>query len=151
MIKGIDFKERLLAHCLKVQETALQNARQAMDEAQEEANAYGTPKDRYDGFRNQQLRRRDLYGQQLEKAMQNIDLLKRIDLEKKYKQVDFGSLVLTDSTTFLLAIGMGIVKFEGEDIAVVSMLVPISHAMRGKGVGEKFSFNNREYLIKGIV
>lgn len=148
---GIDFKKRLLAHCLDVQASALQNARQAMDEAQEEANAYGTPKDRYDGFRNQQLRKRDLYGQQLEKAMQNIDLLKRVDLEKKQLQVNFGSLVRTDSTIFLLAIGMGIVKFEGMDIAVVSMLVPISHAMKGKRVGEKFSFNNREYLIKEIV
>lgn len=150
-MKSIDFKKRLLAHCLDVQASALRNARQAMDEAQEEANAYGTPKDRYDGFRNQQLRRRDLYGQQLEKAMQNIDLLKRVDMEKKYEQANFGSLVRTDSTTFLLAIGMGIVKFEGMDIAVVSMLVPISHAMQGKGVGEKFSFNNREYLIKEIV
>lgn len=150
MMKDKTYKINLLNHCLAVQEAALTNARNTMDEAQEEANAYGAPKDRYDGFRNQQMRRRDLYVKQLEKAMLNIDLLKRVDLEKKYNVVDFGSLVITDTTTFFVVIGMGLVSFQNQDVAVISMLVPIYHHMKGKRVGEVFEFNDIEYKILEI-
>jgi hypothetical protein len=150
-MKDKTYKINLLNHCLSVQESALANARNTMDEAQEEANAYGAPKDRYDGFRNQQMRRRDLYVKQLEQAMLNIDLLKRVDLEKKHNMVDFGSLVITDSTTFFVVVGMGLVSFQNQDVAVISMLVPIYHNMKGKRVGEFFEFNDKKYKILEII
>lgn len=150
-MKDKAYKMNLLKHCLYVQEKALTNARNIMDEAQEEANAYGAPKDRYDGFRNQQMRRRDLYVKQVEQAMLNIDLLKRVDLEKRHTQVDFGSLVITDSTTFFVVVGMGLISFQKQDVAVISMLVPIYHSMKGKRVGEYFEFNKNKYKILEII
>ncbi len=150
-MKDKAYKINLLNHCLAAQEKALANARNTMDEAQEEANAYGAPKDRYDGFRNQQMRRRDLYVKQVDQAMLNIDLLKRVDLEKKHTQVDFGSLVITDSTTFFVVVGMGLVSFQNQDVAVISMLVPIFHSMKEKRVGEYFEFNTNKYKILEII
>ncbi len=145
------YKIRLIEHCLQAQETALSNARQVMDDAQEEANNYGPPKDRYDGFRNQQMRRRDLYGKRLEQAVQNISLLKSIDPMASRQSIGFGSLVVTDSTIFFVAIGMGLVQFEDEDVAVVSMLVPVYHVMKGKRVGDGFSLNENSYKVLDIL
>lgn len=150
-MKDVSYKERLVKHCLQQQQLALKNARNAMDEAQEEANAYGQPKDRYDGFRNQQLRKRDLFGKQLEQALHNIDMINKITLDKPLDHVDFGSVVITDSTTFLIAIGLGFISFEGEEVAVISMLVPLFHEMKNKRVGDSFSFKDQTYTILGII
>lgn len=150
-IRDKTFKINLLKHCLAMQESALANARNTMDEAQEEANAYGAPKDRYDGFRNQQMRKRSLYVKQVEQAMLNIDLLNRVDTKAKHDTVGFGSLVITDSTTFLVVIGMGLISFQNQHVAVISMLVPIYRNMKEKRAGEYFEFNNRKYRILKIL
>jgi hypothetical protein len=52
-----DFRRRLVMHCIQMQERTYEESQKVMREAQAEANAYGQPKDRYDGFRNQQLRK----------------------------------------------------------------------------------------------
>jgi hypothetical protein len=147
---NINLKKGLVEYCLGLQQAALNNALTAMDEAQEEANAYGPPKDRYDGFRNQQLRKRDLYGKQLEQANQNILMLNRIDLEKQHDSIDFGCMVVTDNSIFLVAVGLGLVTFEGVEVAVISMLVPIYHAMKGKRIGEQFNFRENAYQVLEI-
>lgn len=145
------YKAELVQYLIELQEQAISNARKAMDDAQEEANNYGAPKDRYDGFRNQQLRRKDLFAKQLSQAMTNLDLLNRLDETKQHHEVGFGTLVQTEKAMFFVAIGLGIVNFKGEDIAVISMLVPLFHAMKSKKVGESFSFNQNDFTIKQLV
>ncbi len=143
-------KTELVKHLIQLQETAITNARQAMNDAQEEANNYGTPKDRYDGFRNQQLRRKDMFAKQLSQAGQNLELLRKPEILQPKNEISFGALVQTASDTFFVSIGLGSVSFNSEQIIVISMLVPIYHVMKGKKVGDSFSFNNKGYTIKSI-
>ncbi|MBZ0242665.1 MAG: hypothetical protein K8F24_05580 [Bacteroidales bacterium] len=154
-MKGQDYKTALVKHLIEMQHQAVSNARQAMEDAQEEANEYGNPKDQYDGFRNQQIQRKDMFARQLSKAISNLDVLNRIDLEKKHDVVGYGALVITDKAIFFVAIGIGITKFKDEDVdedvAVISMLVPLFHAMKEKRVGDVFSFNKQEYKILDII
>ena len=42
----------------QLQQKVVDNLKAAMDEAQQSANEYGPPKDRYDSFRMQQLRKK---------------------------------------------------------------------------------------------
>jgi hypothetical protein len=151
MTKDIEYKQRLILHCIQLQEASLSNVRQTMDDAMQEAVNYGPPKDRYDGFRNQQLRRRDLYAKQLEQIAVNLRLLNNIDFKKKYNEAGFGALVITDQMPFLIAVGLGLVQFEGEDVAVISMIVPVYHAMKEKKAGESFTFNNKKYTVQQII
>lgn len=144
------FKKRLIAYCIQIQEDSYDQARKAMEEAQAEANAYGPPKDRYDGFRNQQLRKGQLIEKQAATALNNIKALNLID-EHLNDVADFGTLVLTDKLLYFIAIGIGIVKFEGMSVAVISPNVPVFSAMKGRRSGDSFSFNGVSYLINQII
>lgn len=150
-MKDQDYKAELVKHLSELQHKAIANAQKAMEEAQEEANNYGTPKDRYDGFRNQQLRRKDMFAKQLSQAMSNLELLNKINLEQQHHAVGFGTLVITDKALFFISIGLGIIRFNGEDVAVISMLVPLYHAMKEKKAGDTFSFNQHTYSILQLI
>ena len=150
-MKTPEFKAELIAHLIQMQEKAIAHARKAMDEAQEEANNYGTPKDRYDGFRNQQLRKKDMFAKQLSQAMVNLELLKKPELKKPQNEAGFGALIQTDSDLFFIAIGLGITHFKNEEIIVISILVPIFQAMKGKKTGDSFTFNQRNFKIMQVI
>jgi hypothetical protein len=100
MMKDQNYKIRLIEHCIGLQEQALTNIRKVMEEVEEEVAGYGPPKDRYDGFRNQQARRRSLYARQMEQAAVNLQMLRGIDPDRNYDEVAFGALVLTNDTHF---------------------------------------------------
>ena len=151
LMRTKEFKAELIQHLIAMQEAAIAHAQKAMDEAQEEANNYGAPKDRYDGFRNQQLRKKDMYAKQLSQAMQYLDLLKRPEINKPQKEVGFGALIQTDTDLFFIAVGLGLLQFKDEDVIVISMLVPIYHAMKTRKTGDSFSFNNKQYKILQII
>ncbi len=79
-----DIKRRLLETCKDEQQKAIDNLKKVVDDAQKSANEYGAPKDRYDSYRTQLLRKRDRFAQQLQKANEQLDTLHMIDPEKKF-------------------------------------------------------------------
>lgn len=121
-----------------------------MNESQAEANAYGPPKDRYDGFRNQQLRKGQLFEKQAEQVLQNIKALSIIE-ESSMFQVGFGALVETDKMLFFVSIGIGLIEFEGAKVAVISTQVPIYKVMHTLKSTDKFSFSGNTHTIKTII
>lgn len=143
-------KKELIAFCIAQQQQTVETAKLAMEEAQREANDYGTPKDRYDGFRNQQLRKRDLQARQLQQALDNVAILELIDPEILTDKIGLGAIIVTDRMTFFIAIGMGMIQLNGQQIAVISPKVPVYHALRDKTTGETFEFNHQTYKILSI-
>lgn len=150
-MKDLVFKAQLVEHLIKMQHTAIANVRKTMEGAQEEANKYGVPKDQYDGFKDQQMRRKNMFAKQLNTAMKNLELLNNLDLKQLHNSVGFGTLVQTESAVYFVAIGIGIIEFQGEDVAVISMLVPLFHAMKGKKKGDDFSFNDEHHTIIQLI
>ena len=99
-------KKNLIEACIKEVDERAESLRKVMDEAQQSANEYGQPKDRYDSYRTQLLRKRDMFGQQLQKILDQRNLLEKINLEKKSSRVGFGSLVITDKQRIFVCIGL---------------------------------------------
>lgn len=143
-------KKELIAFCIEEQQQTVDTAKRAMEEAQREANDYGTPKDRYDGFRNQQLRKRDLQARQLQQALDNVAILQLIDPETAADKIGLGAIIVTDRMTFFIAVGMGMITLDQKQIAVISPKVPIFNALRDKSVGDTFEFNKQTYKILSI-
>ncbi len=77
--------------------------------------------------------------------------LSRIDLEKGFEKVEFGSLVVTDKGSYFISIGLGKVGVEGNDYFVISLASPIGKLLHGKCVGECVKFQGREFVIKDIL
>ena len=145
----MELKNKILKRCIQQQEETIDNLSKAVKEAQKSANEYGTPRDRYDSYRAQILRKRDMFSKQLVDAKEIIDVLNQIPT-KKMDKIDFGSLVETDKNNFFIATGAGEIEIDDKKFFAVSPIVPIVRAMKGMSTGDKFSFNGIEYTILSV-
>ena len=145
-----EIKKKLIDDCYTQVNSIIENLKSLMNEEQESANEYGQPKDRYDSYRMQLLRKRDMYGQQLEKAMEELTILKRIDINKTNTEVCFGSVVITEEQKLFIAVSTGKIYIEDEVYYPVSIKVPFYQYIKGLKTGDKFTFNNKEHHIEDI-
>jgi len=149
-IEKISFKTKLVELCKSHLSTAAENTRIAMAEAQSSANEYGQPKDRYDSYREQILRKRDMFAGQLQQTMEQIACLDIIGVDKLHDKVEFGSVVLTDMQSVFIATGIGRLKIEKGEIFVVSPQVPIFEALKGRASGDIVDFRGNKIKIKEV-
>lgn len=146
----MELKRMLLEKCRLQLQEMVNDCRSEVAEAQESANEYGAPKDRYDAYRTQMLRKRDMFAQQLAKLMVQVDVLEKIDPDRVCTKVEFGALVITSAQKIFISTGLGKVELKGEAYYAISAAVPIYKALEGKGAGEEFSFNGKTFRILEI-
>jgi len=146
----IELKIKLHQKCVEKQKEILENAKAAMDEAQTAANEYGAPRDRYDSFRAQLLRKRDLHAAQYEKALNELDFLEKLDPSNLNKELTINTLVITNKQKFYVSVGLGkIILAEGEFYAI-SPLAPIYQALKEKATGDTVAFNGQKIVIVDV-
>ncbi len=88
----LELKRKLVEECRKQLEKVVNNLKTAMDEAQQSANEYGLPKDRYDSFRMQQLNKKNMFAQQMKKSLDELYALEKIDLKTELTKAGFGAV-----------------------------------------------------------
>ena len=140
-------KQKIINQCRKIIHEKADELRVAMQEAQKAANDYGPPRDRYDAFRSQLLRKRDMFGQQLAKINEQIEALEKIDPHKICDKVSYGSIVITETQKMFISTGIGKIEVEGETYFAISGIVPIFKMMEGKQAGDEFIFNAKKIKI----
>ncbi|HBF88103.1 MAG TPA: hypothetical protein DDX39_05625 [Bacteroidales bacterium] len=146
-VDKIQFKKDLIQKCKLLITKNSEIARAAMQEHQQLANDYGQPKDRYDSFRTQMLRKRDMFAIQYQKALDELALYEKIDAEKIHTNVSFGCVVITDKQKLFVATSLGKITIENRDFYAISAAVPIFEKMKGLKVGSLFSFNGQNFTI----
>jgi transcription elongation GreA/GreB family factor len=149
-MEKMKLKAHLLEECKKLQQKVLDNLRNTMNEAQQSANEYGQPKDRYDSFRMQLLRRKDMYGQMLAKALDEFHALEKIDPKQEKEKVEFGAVVITSDQKLFISIGLGKIIFNQTSYYAVSVNVPLCNALVGKGKNEEADWNGKKIKILDI-
>ncbi len=142
-----EIKKKLFDACLDRQNMVIENLKELMKESQQSANDYGMPKDRYDSFRMQLLHKRDMYGQQLDKALEELSILKKIDVSIENKEVSFGAFVITDAQKLFISISLGKIEMDGEIFYAVSVKVPFYEVIRGKKKGNIIDFRGKQYKV----
>ena len=65
--------------------------------------------------------------------------------------VDNGSIVITDSGNFYIAIGAGTMQIEGINYFAISLVSPIGQKMKGLKPGNAFSLNGKNYTINQVI
>ena len=143
----LSFKQELLAYCIQLKLANVENLKSAMNDAQQSAIEYGSPKDRYDSYRAQMLAKRDMFASQLQTAQSEMLLLQRIDPTKALHKIGFGALVFLPDQIVFIAIGLGKVEFKGQTCYVVSIQVPLSQALLDKNKGDVIVFRGKEMEI----
>lgn len=147
MGKQTTLKKQILEACIAEVERTMANYKAAMDDAQQQANDYGQPKDRYDSFRAQMMRRRDMFAQQFQKARNDLAVFQKINHEENKNIVEFGAFVKTDLQNLFITAGIGKVMMGDMSWFAVSTVVPVFLVMKGKKAGDEVSFNGRVIRI----
>ena len=84
------------------------------------------------------------------KTMSLKNFLLQIDINKQFKTVQTGSLVYTNQGNYFIAIGHGKVMINNEIYYAISIDSPIGQLLRGKGIGDKTIFQNKNIIINNI-
>lgn len=150
MKERLELKKKVYDKCLSILEENAETARQTMNQIQIDANEAEQEHDVFDGSRSELLRERDIYAEQLQKAVDEIHILKKVSFDGLVDQVEFGAVVLTNRQNMFIALGLGKVEVEGDTYFVISKDVPIYKAMEGLQKGDKFTFNNMDFEIKDV-
>ncbi len=145
-----DIKAGLLDSCINQQMLVVEQLQNEISEAQNQANDYGQPKDRYDAFRTKLMRQIELFAKQLDKAKIVINTLGKIEADKQLSVVEFGALVITNKQKIFVSAGLGKVDFNGITYFAISPKVPIYNALKGKRVGDEIVFNGMKIIIESI-
>lgn len=150
MLLNSHIKEKLLAKCIEIKEESEANVLAAMNDAQQSANEYGAPRDRYDSFRAQMMRKRDMLAQQLSVLGEEIRYLRQIKPSNVTKKVEAGALVKLENQILYILTGIGKLEVDGETYFVVSPVVPLVAAMQNLSAGNTFVFRGTTMKILEI-
>lgn len=143
-------KQKLLELCKQNQMKMVESAKTAMNEAQHALSEYGAAKDRYDSFRTQLTSRRDMFAGQYQKALSDVNILEQIDCNGLKEKVEFGAIVVSDMSQFIIAISSGKIDCDGEIYYAISPAVPLYKVMQGLKAGDSFEFNGKRQTIKEL-
>ncbi|MDK2908500.1 MAG: hypothetical protein PWR20_67 [Bacteroidales bacterium] len=150
-MNALNVKQKVYEAVLRAQEEAAELARQAMTEADQAAQEEVNTMDIYESYRSQYLQKSEMFARQFQKASEQLEIIRRIDPNRKCEAVEFGAAVITSKQKMFIAIGMGKIEIDGETWYVISPQVPIFAAMKGKREGDEFSFNNVKHKIMQIL
>lgn len=143
----MELKKKILQACIDQQMKVISNLKEEMEEASEGAEDYGLPKDMYDSYRNQLMGKRDMYAQQIEKIKGQVEILRRVDLDKPCDSARFGAVVVTGTQRLFISAGIGKVKVNNDEYFAISALVPFFSAIENKKSGDEFEFRGRREKI----
>ncbi len=136
-------KQALLDKCKELQLKVIDNLKAEMADAQKSANEYGPPRDRYDAFRMQMLRKKDMFAQMMVKAVTEYKALEQIKTKKCSVKAEFGSAVITEDQMIFISTSLGKVEHDGQTWFAVSLMVPLAQALLGKKKDEEFTFRGK--------
>lgn len=147
------FKLKILSRInerLIQQETDLSHEIASLRESRD-SETKSTVGDKYETARAMAQRELDSLQAQLHRTRTQRSNLSRIDFETVRSEVGIGSLVVTETMTYLLAIGFGMIDVDERRVAVVSVASPVGAQLIGKRVGDLFEINCQKSIIKSIL
>ena len=146
----LEHKIKLVEACRNILNIRINELKVSISDAQQSANEYGQPKDRYDSYRMQLLRKKDMLGQQWQKINAEFIGLKKINTKKEMDTVSFGAVVITDDQKLFISIGLGKFELGKETYFAISPNVPLYEVMKGLSKGEEFTFMGKRRKIMDV-
>lgn len=146
-----ELKRKLFETCIQMQKDVVRTAREAMLEAQENANSEeGSPEEMTESYREQMHQTRDMYAVKWRSAQNDLDLLESVPAQDTKSEVEPGAVVKSSFQHFFIALGMNKVTVGDEAFFPISTSAPIYQAMAGLKKGDSFQFRDRKYEITDI-
>jgi len=148
-----NIKTKLLSKCYEYVEQRIETSKQVMKDAQDSANTEekSSAGDKYETGRAMAQIERDKAAQQLDEALKLRSILKQINPDARSIKAALGSLVVTESNLFYLAISVGKLNIDGLDILFIAPTSPMGQVLLNSKVGDQFIFNKQVHLITEVL
>ncbi len=147
----LELKRRLFEACIAAQKEIVKTAREAMIEAQENANSEeGSPEEMTESYREQMHQTRDMYAIKWRNSQNDLELLESVPAYDLKPVIETGAIVKTSSQNFFIAIGMNKIQVGDETFFPISTSAPIFQAMVSLKKGASFQFRDKHYEITDL-
>ena len=147
-----ELKQKLYQECLNYVQRSIDAAQQGINEAQQAAkdDTKSSAGDKYETGREMAQQESNRNMAQLHQANKLKVQLNTVPVTTS-NIVDNGSIVITDSGNFYIAIGAGTMRVEGINYFAISLVSPIGQKMKGLKPGNAFSLNGKNYTINQVI
>ena len=148
-----DIKQSFFNHLIELVNKKIEDALRSIDSAKESRDneTKSSVGDKYETGRTMMQFELEKNNLQLNKAIQLKNELAQIDLQKNYKQVEFGSLVFTDKDIYFISVGLGKIEINNNSCYSISLASPFGKIIYNKRVGDKIRFQEKEITITELV
>lgn len=145
----LQLKKQILNRVLEIVEEKHEEAVKAIQQVKESRDneSKNSVGDKYETGRSMLMFEMEKHTLQLQKAQMQKHELSQINLHKKPDRVQFGSLVFTNRGAYFLSIALGKITVEGENIFCISPVSPFGKLIQNKTTGDKFSFQENEFIL----
>jgi hypothetical protein len=125
----------------------------AMHAAQEAANeeTKGSAGDKHETGRAMMHLEKEKNARQLAEHLKLQKVLSQINPEETNEIAGLGSLIITNTGIYYLAIPIGKVKIRNEIYFIISPVSPIGKLLMNAKVGSELNFNERVILVEQII
>lgn len=153
MEEGLKLKKGLIEHCHAHVEERLTTITSSLRSIEESRNGEtkSSAGDKFETGRAMMQMEEAKLNAQLGEVMKLQETMAGVKETASGDRIATGSLVATNRGLYFLAVGIGKVKLGGRTIFCTSLGAPIGQQLHGKQVGERFSFNELEFEVLGLV
>lgn len=87
----------------------------------------------------------------LNEVLKTREFLAQINPNNTYTTAALGSIVKTESIVFYLSTSVGQIDINNDIYYAISLQSPIGQLLKGKSIGDNFTFNDKNYTILEIL
>ncbi len=149
MIKA-DFKEKLHDYCCTIVEEQVSEITASINNQNEGAQGTSSAGDKHNtegAMQHLELQKKHVV---LATAMQNQEVLEKINTKRPFQKVNTGALVQFNKGLFYFSVALGKVQFKGKEVMVLSIGSPIGQLLRGAKKGDSKTFNDTTWDVEEI-
>jgi len=145
-------KQQLYQYCLTKLDERVRELKEQITNIQESKHneTKSSAGDKYETGRAMMQMEEDKVNAQLEKTQLMRQQFEQIDPNYVSSTIGMGSIVRTSTRTYFLSIGIGKIRWEGEDYFCLSPASPIGRELWDKKRGTAISFNGKTEKILTI-
>lgn len=153
MNQDFNIKQQILQHLFVLTDKRIESIKQSIQLAKESRDneTKSSVGDKYETGRAMVQFEIEKYQVQAVKAENQKNDLAKIDCQKNFNKVEFGSLVYTTQGNYFISIAFGKIVVNEIEFFCLSLASPIGKLLHTKTTGDKINFQQKEVILEKII
>ncbi|MEA2106748.1 MAG: hypothetical protein U9P82_08550 [Bacteroidota bacterium] len=143
-------KKNIIKSFIELLERNIKTSKDRIQEIIQTANDYEGDHDMFDPFKEDMMKKKDLQVKQMNKFLEDLKLVRKVDPERISDKVEFGAVIITDKQKMFVSAALGKITVDNESVYAISTQVPVYNAMKNLKTGDTFFINNNSFTIKDV-